>query len=130
LNKADYILYWKTSAERDWTAVNSLFESGNLMQSLFFAHLVVEKLLKAHWVRDNHENFPPRTRSLDFLIGQTELLPAPSDMDTLRVLNSWNIEGRYQDYRDVVFRTTTREYAAETLEKVDKIRQWLLEKLL
>lgn len=100
------------------------------MQSLFFAHLVVEKLLKAHWVRENHENFPPRTRSLDFLIGQTELLPAPSDMDTLRVLNSWNIEGRYQDYRDVVFRTTTREYAAETLEKVDKIRQWLLEKLL
>ena len=47
MTKNEHINYWKNMAERDWNAVNSLFETKNYVQALFFAHLVIEKLLKA-----------------------------------------------------------------------------------
>lgn len=42
-------------AERDWASVGLLFEGNQYVHTLFFCHLVIEKLLKAHWVRDNEE---------------------------------------------------------------------------
>ncbi len=47
------ISYWVRSAEHDWEAAMTLFHSGKNMHALFFAHLTIEKFLKAHWVKDN-----------------------------------------------------------------------------
>lgn len=78
MTKQDYIAYWKTTAEKDWTAVEHLFEKGDYLHSLFFAHLVLEKLMKAHWVKDNQGSIPPKVHNLVYLAGQTRLsLPAP-----------------------------------------------------
>jgi HEPN domain-containing protein len=51
MEKKDYIEYWKSTAEKDWEAVGHLFEKGDYLHALFFAHLVLEKLLKAHHVK-------------------------------------------------------------------------------
>ena len=51
------------------------------------------------------------------------------DIDELRIMNAWNIEGRYQDYRDMIYRTTTQIYTEEKMLIVDKIRTWLLNQL-
>ena len=51
------------------------------------------------------------------------------DIDELRIMNAWNIEGRYQDYKDLIFKATTKDYVAEKFEGVNRIRKWLLEKL-
>ncbi len=59
MNKQDYIQYWKASAEKDWRRVNLLFKNRDFVFALFCAHLTLEKLLKAHWVKDNNENYPP-----------------------------------------------------------------------
>jgi HEPN domain-containing protein len=110
-------------------AVQALVASGNNVQALFFAHLVIEKLLKAHWVKDTNGNFPPRVHNLEFLLAQTNLLMTAEDIDELRIMNAWNIEGRYQDYRDMIYRTTTQIYTEEKMLIVDKIRTWLLNQL-
>ena len=68
MDKKQIIEYWVNSASHDWDAVNSLFKTGNYMHSLFFAHLTIEKLLKAHWVKDNEEDYPPRVHNLEFLL--------------------------------------------------------------
>lgn len=129
MTNSDYINYWKTSAERDWLAVQALVASGNNVQALFFAHLVIEKLLKAHWVKDTGSNFPPRVHNLEFLLAQTNLSMIAEDIDELRIMNAWNMEGRYQDYRDMIYRTTTQAYTEEKMLIVDKIRIWLLSQL-
>lgn len=41
------------------------------MQALFFSHLVIDKLLKAIWVKENEENIPPFTHNLEHLYNQT-----------------------------------------------------------
>jgi HEPN domain-containing protein len=129
MTNSDYINYWKISAERDWLAVQALVASGNYVQALFFAHLVIEKLLKAHWVKDTGNNFPPRLHNLELLLSQTNLLMDTHDIDELRIMNAWNIEGRYQDYRDMIFRTTTQAYTEEKMLIVEKIKIWLLSQL-
>jgi HEPN domain-containing protein len=110
-------------------AVEALVGSGNYVQALFFAHLVIEKLLKAHWVKDNSGSFPPRVHNLEYLLAQTNLTMPPEDIDELRIMNAWNIEGRYQDYKDLLYRTTTQAYTEEKMLKVNQIREWLHAKL-
>ena len=129
MEKEHIIEYWANSSNRDWKAAKDLASSGNLVQALFFAHLVIEKLLKAHWVKDNSEDFPPRTHNLEFLLSQTLLTLPMEDIDELRIMSAWNIEGRYQDYKDLIFKTTTKDYIAAKFETVNRIRDWLLEKL-
>ncbi len=41
--------YWKTGAEEDFAAAQSLPEKGHFRHSLFFAHLALEKMLKLMW---------------------------------------------------------------------------------
>lgn len=85
--------------------------------------------MKAHWIKDNTADFPPRTHNLEFILAQTSLdLPAEK-IDELRIMNAWNIEGRYQDYKDLIFRTTTKDYVIEKFEIVNEIREWLIEQL-
>lgn len=129
MTKDQIIEYWINSADRDWKAAQDLASSSNLIQALFFAHLVVEKLLKAQWVKDNHDDFPPRTHNLEFLLSQTSLSMLLEDIDELRIMSAWNIEGRYQDYKDMIFRATTKDYVAEKFKNVNRIREWLLEQL-
>jgi len=100
LGKPEFITYWITQAERDWKSVQALLKEKQFIHALFFSHLVGEKLLIAHWVKTNAENEAPRIHDLDYLYNQTEVLLTADQVDFLAVINSWNLEGRYQDYKD------------------------------
>ena len=41
------ISYWKESADEDWAVAQQLLGSGRTRHGLFFAHLTLEKMLKA-----------------------------------------------------------------------------------
>jgi len=116
-------------ADRDWRSVDALYKSGQFVHALFFSHLVIEKILKAHWTNDNVENEPPRVHDLEFLYNQTDLKLSLEIVDLLRVMNSWNIEGRYQDYKDKFFKNTSKVYTEEKINRVDELRQCLLSEL-
>ena len=55
--KEEHIDFWLTQADDDWTAVDTLFKGRNYLQSLFFAHLVIEKICKALWIKHNMETY-------------------------------------------------------------------------
>ena len=71
--KDEHIRYWIEQANDDWTAVNTLFNGKNYLQSLFFAHLVIEKLCKSLWIKHNEEMVPPRTHNLIHLLTATPI---------------------------------------------------------
>lgn len=129
MTQEEVINYWKKSSERDWKAAQDLANAGNFVQALFFAHLVIEKLLKSCWIQENKIDVPPRTHNLEYLFTQTGLSMPVEDIDELRIMNAWNIEGRYQDYKDLIFKTTTKEYIENKFEIVNRIRIWLIEQL-
>ena len=130
MGKKEQIKYWLQIAEEDWEVAQELLKSKRYAHTLFFFHLTIEKLLKANWVKDNTGDIPPYTHSLDHLFSNTNIdLPA-KDIDEMRALNAWNLEGRYPDYQQKISRMATKEYTEEKFEFAKKLRQCLLDQLL
>jgi HEPN domain-containing protein len=128
-DKKEHINYWLEGAEESWKSAEALIGSGRYMMALFCWHLCIEKLLKAHWVKDNESSFAPRIHNLTLLHDQTTL-NLPEDMQAdLKVVNFWNIEGRYPDYQNKVFKTATKEYIEEKKEVIENIRLCLIKKM-
>lgn len=129
MSKKEIIEHWITMSARDWQSVLALQKAGQFVHALFFSHLVIEKIIKAHWIQDNEENNPLKTHDLEILYNQTNLQLSNDQVDFLRIMNSWNIEGRYQDYKDKFYRNTTAAYCESKLKQVDDLHQWLLSEL-
>lgn len=95
------------------------------MHCLFFAHLTLEKLLKAHFVKDNASDFPPKTHNLLVLISQTNLSPLPDHLKTLSQVNQFQIDGRYPDYKLNMFKIADRPYTEQLLAEIENVMIWL-----
>ena len=73
-----------------------LLERGRLRHGLFFLHLALEKLLKAHVCRQTSD-LAPRLHNLVRLAELAELDLPKTCMDTLAEMNPFAIAGRYPD---------------------------------
>ena len=92
--------YWKTGSNEDFAAAKSLLEKGHFRHSLFLAHLAVEKMLKAHVVRQTND-MPPRIHNLVRLAEMAALELEPAHDRFLREFNVYQLEGRYPDSEQV-----------------------------
>lgn len=127
--KPDYIKYWKDTAHKDWLAVSKMMECKTYVHALFFMHLVLEKLLKAHWVKDNAGNHPPKTHDLLKLVDQTQLEITIQERNTLRDMNSFQLEGRYPEYKRNLYNVYKKRATFSIFTSVNLIRKCLLKKL-
>jgi HEPN domain-containing protein len=118
-----------TTSEKDWDVTKSLARDDNYLYSLFFAHLTLEKLLKAHWIKDNEENYPLKTHSLVRLVEGTKLFFTEEELVFLERLNDFQLEGRYPDYQLKIYQLCTKEFTEPILERVQLIRTFLIGKL-
>ena len=64
MDKKQYVDWWKNEALKNWETAIYLMKGKHHVFALFTFHLTIEKLRKAHWVKDNVDNFPPRTHDL------------------------------------------------------------------
>lgn len=126
LTKAKHIDFWKQSANDSWETAVYLFEGSKYPEALFLFCLAIEKLLKAHWVKDNINNHPPRIHDLHSLYTETTLELEAEHIDFLDTVNRWNIEGRYPDYRFTLKKIATGDYMKKQLEKINLLRECLL----
>ena len=129
MSKEEHIAWWKRSSDENWETAIYLKNGRQNLFALFAFHLVVEKLLKAHWVKDNVSNHPPRIHDLNEIYQQTDLQLPFGQADYLNAINNWNIEGRYPDYKNKIQKQASDEYLQHHLEKLMELRTCLLEKL-
>ena len=127
--KKDYINFWIEQANDDWTAVDTLFKGRKYLQSLFFAHLVIEKLCKSLWIKYNQENVPPRTHNLIHLLSSTPIELTDDRSEFMLSLNRFQLEGRYPDYLTKMQNICNEQFTKSMLDSTNQLRQWLLEKL-
>jgi HEPN domain-containing protein len=111
--------YWKTGAAEDMLAAETLLEKGHLRHCLFFAHLALEKALKAHVINSTHQ-IPPRIHNLARLAELADISLTAEQKSRLLEFGVYQLEGRYPDSQqlplDVPFVTKELERAKETLE--------------
>jgi HEPN domain-containing protein len=129
MNKTDHIQYWKRTAVDSWTTTEALFSTNRNVESVFWAHLTLEKLLKAHWVQDNMTNAPPRVHNLKQLSEETTLVLDNDQKLLLLEMNAYQMESRYPDYSFSIEKICTTEYTDMLLTKVETLKTWLLNQL-
>ncbi|MFC2130568.1 HEPN domain-containing protein [Bacteroidota bacterium] len=121
----DIIQHWIETAENDLQAAESNFNSGHYDWALFIGHLVIEKILKAHWVKYNQQLNPPRTHNLVRLAKQSIIELSREQEDFLGLVTTFNIEARYPEFKQEFYRIATKEFTTKNLIKIKELYQWL-----
>ena len=129
MTKNEHIEYWLAIADKDWEIVQKLYQSGDYMYCLFFCHLVIEKISKAIWVKNHETNIPPKIHNIINLLDESQISFDNEKSEFLLLLNEFNIEARYPDYKQKIFRICDKTYTDDMLKKVKDIRQCLLSKM-
>jgi len=119
------IAFWRDSAEEDMAVAHDLVQRNRTRHGLFFAHLALEKALKAHVCRVT-KDIAPRLHNLVRLAELAEIHPQPAQVDILAEMNSFNIEGRYPDALSL---PPSQEGAQHYMTRAGEVFQWLIELL-
>ena len=119
------ITYWRQGAKEDWTVAKELIENGHSRHGLFFAHLALEKSLKAH-VCKHIQDIAPRTHNLIRLAELSELSIDQHHIEICAEMNAFNIEGRYPES---LTPTPTKREAKKYLKRAEEIFLWLKKQL-
>jgi HEPN domain-containing protein len=128
MSKQEHIEYWLKIAAHDWELVEHLFESGRYDWCLYHAHLVLEKTIKAFWVRDSDKRVPHIHKLVELAKG-TRLELSDEQKQYLADIANFDIEGRYPDYKLEFYKLCTKEFTTEHLEKIRTFYLWLLSQI-
>lgn len=130
LTKQQHIAYWLHSADEDWLTVEAMFASKRYLHCLFWAHLMLEKLAKANWVKNHAENIPPKVHNIVWLMGESGIDLGEEAAAFLVEFNRFQLSSRYPDYMGKINKICTKAFAEKTLEKIKEIKQCLLKRAL
>lgn len=113
------VAYWRDGAGEDMTTAAYLLDGKRTRPALFFAHLALEKLLKAHICRVTRD-LAPRIHNLRRLAGLARLEPSREHQEVLARMNEFNLEGRYPESLPTApLLEDARRYMKETKEVFD-----------
>lgn len=119
------IAYWCSGAQEDWEVARDLIHNQKVRHGLFFVHLALEKLLKAHVCRYTND-LAPRLHNLVRLAELSSLPLSQAQIDILAEMNAFNIEGRYPD---TLAPLPSQKEANEYLCRAAEVYQWLMNQL-
>lgn len=91
------ILFWVDSSKDDLDTSRILFNNDKFKESLFFAHLAIEKILKAIFIKRKNE-LAPKTHKLFYLLQQSNIALSSDYEELFGILTTFQLEGRYPDY--------------------------------
>jgi AbiV family abortive infection protein len=129
MTNKDHIEYWLKNADRDWERSEMCFNQKDYVFCLFCLHLALEKICKAFWVKDKEENHPPRIHNLEKILRQTSIELNQEDWDLLVNMNRFNLEGRYPDYRDLLYKECSKEFTEQLFSQVKDLKTCLQKKM-
>ncbi len=122
------IQYWLDSAEYDLDTGKSLLEAKRFPYALFFAHLALEKALKALVVKNTREH-APFTHSLPLLASRAGIEIPESMLDRLAEYMEFHIEARYPDEKRDFYKRCDEEFSIQKFSEMKKDYKWLIRKL-
>jgi len=129
LTKEEHIKYWVNTAKRDWKAIQHMFATKDYMPALFFSHLHLEKYCKALWVKNNKGNTPPKIHNLIRILDEAKISYSEEQKDFMNIMNGFQLEGRYPDYLDRLYKFYKKKNTGEILEHVKTFSLWLQQQL-
>ncbi len=123
------IRYWLQSSDDDFETMLVLFSNKRYNWSLFIGHLMVEKLLKAYYVKVKNE-YPPLIHNLLRLAEIANISLDEGKKAELATITAFNIQARYDDYKMSFQNKCTQEFTEQWIDKLKEIRLWIREQII
>lgn len=122
------IYYWTESSDQNYATMKNLLKSRDYSWALFIGHLVIEKLLKAHYVKDQKRH-ALHTHDLLRLSSKCDIEVSNEHEEWLDNISTFNLNARYDNYKQDFVKLCTKEFTAVWVQRIEKIREWLIQEL-
>ena len=128
MNSIDLMEYWFKSADEDYDTMLYMKAGKKNTWCLFMGHLVIEKLLKGLYAKNNQNDpIAPKIHNL-ILLSQKANLEVPTEIrEKIQIINTFNISARYDDYKRTFDEKCTDDYTSEQVKNIEEVRKWLKE---
>lgn len=122
------VQYWIDSSEQNYVTMQNLLKSKDFSWALFLGHLVIEKLLKALYVKklQKHAIF---THDLLRLANKIEIKISEEYEEWLDEITTFNLNARYDNYKRSFNKLCTSEFTENWIRKIETLRKWLIKQL-
>ena len=126
MDNIDLMNYWIESADEDYNVMLDLKEKNRNTYCLFFGQMVIEKLLKALYAKNNKgAPYAPKTHDLLYLAEKLNIELTEEQEVTLNEITTFNLSTRYDDYKRAFYNKCTDEYTEEQINKIKEVKAWL-----
>ena len=126
MNNTELVRYWFESSDNDYETMQVLYKNKKNTWCLFIGHLVIEKLLKGIYARNNTENpIAPKIHNLILLSQKAKLIVPANIREKIQIINTFNISARYDDYKRCFDNKCTDNYTEMQVRNIEEVREWL-----
>lgn len=116
--------HWIESSDKDFKTMIDLYNTQNNSWALFMGHLVIEKLLKSLYVKNKNE-YPPLIHDLRRICEKANIEFDSNRKILLDSISRFNINARYDDYKQSFYLLCTDSFTTEWIEKIIDCRLWI-----
>jgi HEPN domain-containing protein len=120
-----HVAHWRTGAQEDLAVARQLVSSERIRHGLFFAHLALEKAIKAHVCR-HIGDLAPRIHNLLLLLEKAGLTATQERSGVLADMNAFNLQARYPDH---MASPPSQSEADVLLARSEEVFRWLMSQL-
>ena len=118
------IYHWVEGSDEDYKTMLDLYRTNNYGWSLFIGHLVIEKLLKAYYVKVNND-YPPMLHDLRRIGEIAGIVFDDTKLTMVETISQFNIRARYDDYKRNFYKLCTNAYTKTWIENITEVRLWI-----
>ncbi len=127
-NSDTVVKHWLDSAEHNYVTMNHMLESKDYSWALFLGHLVIEKSLKALYVRKLQKH-PIFTHDLLRLASKTDINLTEEQEEWLDEITTFNLNARYDNYKQDFYNLCTKEFTDTWINRIINLKEWLKNQL-
>lgn len=124
MDKKEKVDFWVRSAKEAREVMDWLYKGKRYADALFYGQLMLEKLLKAVYIQ-KFDRSPPFVHDLVFLAREVKLGVPEEMIKNLEIITGFNINARYDDYKESFRKTATKDYADKFIGIIEEIEKWL-----
>ena len=118
--------FWVESSNDNFDTMLFMQKGKRYTWALFMGHLALEKLFKALFAKI-HKDDPeaPRIHNLVVLAERCNLTLTDKQHTELRLINTFNTEARYADYKNAFYKTCDKEFTDKQVKIIKENVEWL-----
>ena len=130
ISEFDKVEYWIELAQYDLDTAKAMLKSKRYLYVGFLCNQVIEKILKAYFVKIKKEQ-PPYTHKLIRLAEESNLykLMSEEQKNFMFIVTPLNVEARYPTQKQDILKSLNKEKCKKIINQTEDMMIWIKKKL-